>query len=172
MKNKSIKTERLVIKVIKNEDIEDLVNILKSKEIAKTYMLPIFTCKDDVYKLANRFIILSNDEDKYVYGIYLKDKIIGFVNEVEKDDDCIEVGYVIDPNYQNKGYATEMLKEVIKDLFTLGYKKVKAGFFIDNIASKKVMEKCNMKKIDFEEDITYLDEVHHCIYYEITKQER
>ena len=65
-----------------------------------------------------------------------------------------------------------MLKEVIKDLFTLGYKKVKAGFFIDNIASKKVMEKCNMKKIDFEEDITYRDEAHHCIYYEITKQER
>ena len=164
MKNKSIKTERLVIKVIKNEDIEALVNILKSKEIAKTYMLPIFTCKDDVYKLANRFIILSNDEDKYVYGIYLKDKIIGFVNEVEKDDDCIEVGQVIDPNYQNKGYATEMLKEVIKDLFTLGYKKVKAGFFIDNITSKKVMEKCNMKKIDFEEDITYRDEAHHLIF--------
>ena len=56
-----------------------------------------------------------------------------------------------------------------KDLFTIGYKKVKAGFFIDNIASKKVMEKCNMKKIDFEEDITYRDETHHCIYYEITK---
>ena len=172
MKNKSIKTERLVIKVIDNEDIEDLVNILNNKEIAKTYMLPIFTCKDDVYKLANRFVSLSNNENKYLYGIYLKDKIIGFVNEVEKDDDIIEVGYVIDPNYQNKGYATEMLKEVIKDLFTLGFKKVKAGFFIDNIASKKVMEKCNMIKIDFEEDITYRDKTYHCVYYEITKQER
>ena len=90
MKKKLIKTERLVIKVIDNEDIEDLVNILNNKEIAKTYMLPIFTCKDDVYKLANRFVSLSNNENKYLYGIYLKDKIIGFVNEVEKDDDIIK----------------------------------------------------------------------------------
>lgn len=78
----------------------------------------------------------------------------------------IELGYVIHPAYQGKGYATEMLNAVLLDLKELGYIKVLAGAFEENIASIRVMEKCGMEKTDREEDIAYRGRKHHCVYYE------
>lgn len=163
-----IKTKRLVIKEFIEEDLNDIAYILVNKEIAKTYMIPDFENQEQVNKLANRFIELSNGDKKFLNGVFLNNKVIGFVNEVDKCEDSIEIGYVIHPDYKNQGYATEMFEAVIQEMFNRGIKKVKAGFFSHNIASKRVMEKCGLKKVDFEEDIEYKGVIHHCIYYEIS----
>jgi RimJ/RimL family protein N-acetyltransferase len=50
-------------------------------------------------------------------------------------------------------------------LFSLGYKSVKAGAFIENKASLRVIQKCNMQKLDGYEEIVYRDEKHLCENY-------
>ena len=168
MKN-IIKTKNLVLKEMKELDIDNLCEILMNKEVSETYMLPIFYSIDDALKLANTLINKSKLDTYFLCGIFLDDKLIGFVNEVLKDEKEIELGYVINPIYKNKGYATEALKASINYLFSKGYEFIKAGYFEENIASMRVMEKSGMKKLNEIEEIEYRDKLHKCYYYGISK---
>ena len=164
-----INTNRLILKSINENDKNNFIDIVSNEEISLTYMLPTFKNNQEKINLLNRFIELSNKLDRFVYGIYLNENLIGFVNDVEKNDEEIELGYVIYPLYKNNGYATETLINCIEVLFDMGYKTVKTGAFTNNIASIKVMQKANMKKSDLIEKINYKDKEHDCIYYSISK---
>ena len=52
----------------------------------------------------------------------------------------------------------------------MGFEHVKAGFFEENMASCRVMEKCGMTKLDVEDDIEYRGVMHHCLYYGISRK--
>ena len=164
-----IKTNRLVLKSIVDDDKNNFINIVSNDEVSLTYMIPTFKNEQEKINLFNKFIELSNKLDRFVYGIYLNDNLIGFVNDVEKNDEEIELGYVIYPLYKNNGYATETLTKCIEVLFDMDYKTIKTGAFTSNIASIKVMQKANMNKTDIIEKITYKDKEHDCIYYIISK---
>ena len=81
----------------------------------------------------------------------------------------IEIGYVITPKYQGNGFATEAVKSCIDELFRIGFECIRAGFFEENKASYRVMQKCGMYKIDLEDDIEYKGMLRHCLYYELDK---
>ena len=163
-----IQTERLTLHNIEEKDEECMLNIFFNEKIKKTYMIPDFDDISEAKNLFRKFIELSNSDEHFVYGFYLNEKLIGFVNDCEIKDDAIELGYVVHPDYQNKGYASEAIKASISELFEIGYKRVLAGHFIENISSQKVMINCGMRKMEKEEDIEYRGIKHHCLYYEIT----
>ena len=98
-----IQTDRLELKAYSDRDSQDLIRILCNDEIKKTFMIPEFETKEDAMKMFHKLKEWSLSEKHYEYGIYLKDKLIGFVNDVEIDHDMIEIGYVIHPNYKNQG---------------------------------------------------------------------
>ena len=160
-------TERLVLKSFENKDKEDVIKLLENPLVAKTYMCPVFESEEHKDKFFSRFREISKGKDKLLYGIFLNEKVIGFINEVEKNDEEMELGYVISPNEWNKGYATEALKAVIKELFRIGFKRVVAAHFEINPASGKVMIKGGMQKIDRTEVIEYQGIKHNCVYYAI-----
>ncbi|MBR5173870.1 MAG: GNAT family N-acetyltransferase [Clostridia bacterium] len=161
----TIKTERLTLASISECSINDMCDIFENKEVALTYMLPIFECREDMEKLARRLIELSNDGERFVYGVYLDKKFIGFVNDVEIANSAIELGYVINPKFKNNGYATEALMASIKTLLDMGFNEVKTGAFIENLASFRVMEKAGMSKSDYTDQISYNGKMHTCAYY-------
>ena len=82
------------------------------------------------------------------------------------ENDTIEIGYVIHLDYQGKGYATEAVHAMIEELLKMGFRKVKAGYFEENVASRRVMEKCGMKQLSYTDEIEYRGIVHKCFYYE------
>jgi len=166
-RNKELRTARLVLKPIGEESRNEMFGIFRSDEVKKTYMIPDFSSEEEEEKLFQRFVTLSSSDGKFVYGVYLKDKLIGFLNEVSKDESSIEMGYVIYPAYKNRGYATEAFRAVIEELFRVGFKTVRAGFFIENGASRRVMEKSGLKAVDGEEVIRYRGTDHKCRYMEI-----
>ena len=115
-----IKTNRLILKDISLIDQEAFIDIICNEEVSLTYMVPTFKDKQEIINLFNRFIKLSNDENRFVYGIYLNNKLIGLINDVEINNDEIELGYVISPIYKNNGYATEALSNCINTYFYYG----------------------------------------------------
>ena len=169
-KNKEIKTERLLLKSISDSDKEDMLCLLKDPKIKATYMIPDLETKEQEDKIFNRLKEVSSSKDHFAYGVYLNGKVIGYLNDVEKNEEEIEVGYFISSKEWNKGYATEILSAAIKELFILGYKKVNAGHFACNPASGRVMQKCGMKRILKAETITYRGVDHDVIYYQIVNQ--
>ena len=146
-----------------------MLEILYNEDIKKTYMIPDFDCPEQAEALFQKMMALSRSEERFEYGIYLDHTLIGFVNDCEIKGGTIELGNVIAPGYQGKGFATEAVKACIDELFAMGFQQVKAGFFEENIASCRVMQKCGMVKMDFEEDIEYKGLLRHCLYYAIEK---
>lgn len=166
---KVIKTKRLEIKPFQDTDQTAMIELLTNEEIKKGFMIPDFQTEEKAISMFKKLQAFSYSDEHYERGIYLNQQLIGFVNDVEIGDGVIELGYVIHPMQKNMGYATEMLKAVIDELFHNGFHQVMAGAFEDNAASIKVMQKCGMAKIPKEDDISYHGILHHCYYYAISQ---
>lgn len=160
-----IKTERLELKPLSDLDCNSMMALFTNDEIKKTYMLPDFETKEQAEKLFLRMKENSISDSSYLVGIYFNQELIGFANEVEREENKIELGYVIDPKHHNHGYATEMLIAMIEELFSRGFLEVVAGAFEENPASMRVMEKSGMKRLDKVDEIEYRGVVHKCVYY-------
>ncbi|MDO5400721.1 MAG: GNAT family N-acetyltransferase [Eubacteriales bacterium] len=171
-KNNRLETERLILKAYDECDRLQMIDILCNEDIKKTFMLPDFANRKQAEELFHKLIEFSRYDNHFEYGIYWDDVLIGFVNDCKIENDIIEIGYVIHPNYQGKGFATEAVSACIDELFRIGYEQIKAGFFEENIASCRVMEKCGMHKLDIENDEEYQGILHHCLYFGISKTER
>ena len=164
-----LKTSRLEVKTITPDSIDALVELLTDDVVKQTYMVPDFPDRAAAEKLAQRIRGLSENPERYVAGIYLCGQLIGTLNETEKTEERIEVGYAILPRYHNKGYCTEALRAVIGDLFDRGFRQVVAGAFEENIPSLRVMEKSGMTRQDHTDELEYRGRVHKCIYYAATR---
>lgn len=161
-----IPTARLFLSSIEDSDTEDMLALLTDPAIKKTYMIPDFADPDQALRMVGRFRELSHDPDRWVFGIRLDGRLIGFLNDVDKTDTAVEMGYVITPAHWGKGYATEAFSAVMTCLFEAGFETVRAGAFAENTASMRVMEKCGMARIEETEIISYRGADHLCIYYE------
>lgn len=158
-----LKTERLTIRSFCDDDAAAMAKLLQNREIAKTYMVPDLD-EEKALKLFGWFQALSDDPERAVVGLFDGGRLVGFMNDVERDGSAIEMGYVIDPACWNKGYATEALTAMIAALFDRGYETVICGAFEENPASLRVMEKAGMELLDREDTIEYRGVKHRCLY--------
>lgn len=164
-----LEAESIKLSPLSDEDKEPVIDILTNDTVKKTYMLPDFPSRAEAEGLFYRLKALSRQEGRYVRGIYLRETLIGFLNDVEVDGDGVELGWVVHPDHHNKGYATRAVTRAVEELFALGYTEVIAGAFVENPASIRVMEKSGMTLLDRTEEIEYRGEVHHCVYYAIRR---
>ena len=93
---------------------------------------------------------------------------MGFVNDCGMEDNEIEIGYVIHPDYQGHGYATEAVRAILSEPREMGFHKVSAGHFAENTASRCVMEKCGMQRSKVTTEEEYRGKHYVCYYYEIS----
>ena len=99
--------------------------------IARTSAEPVLG-----YQLA----VILNDTDTLIGGCGLKRN--------DASDDSASLGYAINPDFQNRGFATEIANALIKFGFDdLGLTKVIAECHSRNTASSRVMEKAGMKMV-------------------------
>ena len=164
-----IQTERLTLKPFSLSDTDRLADLLTDQQITKTFMVTDFETAAQACALAEKLIRFSQiDDTRHLeYGIYVHGRLIGFINDCGIEDDSIEIGYAIHPDEQGKGYATEAVRAVLRELREMGFKKVTAGFFSGNSASRRVMEKCGMKQNELVSHIDYRGVLHKCFHFEI-----
>jgi RimJ/RimL family protein N-acetyltransferase len=168
-KQSVIKTQRLSLHAFDKKDKQNMIDILTNEEVGKTFMVPVFESEEQKNALFERYVKLSNSTERFVYGIYLKDNLIGFINDVCVENGEVEIGYVIHPNFKGNGYATEAVTVAINEILNSGYSTVKAGAFEGNLASMRVMQKSGMKKIEQVDCVEYRGVSHRCVYYAKSK---
>ena len=166
-----IKTQRLTLDVLTENDVEEALDLLTNDVIKQTYMLPDFEKRTDALPLFRRILTISQDPARFLRGVYLNDRLIGYINEVEKTDSFVELGYLLHPDYHNQGYMAEALAATFQPLFDMGFKEVICGAFEGNKASLRVMQKAGMHLLERTDDIEYRGKVHRCIYYGIRNEE-
>ena len=139
-----IKTERLVVKKIRNSDKERLVTLLGNSEVLKTLSnVPYpYTIND-----AERWLEIVNRHE-FKFNIFLDDNLIGGVGLSLDEDEFYELGYWLGVDYWGQGYATEAVKGLLDHAITkLQSPKIKANVYKGNTASAKVLEKNGFKKV-------------------------
>jgi RimJ/RimL family protein N-acetyltransferase len=155
----------ICLRVILPGDRERMMDILTSDQVNRTYMLPDYANREDAAPLFLRLMDMSRDDSKYVRAIANEDGLVGFLNHTDMQGKQIELGYVIHPDFQEKGYMTEALQLAFDELFNLGYEEIITGAFSANAASIRVMEKCGMTHMDKTDEIEYRGNIHTCVYY-------
>ncbi|MBO7403622.1 MAG: GNAT family N-acetyltransferase, partial [Clostridia bacterium] len=161
---------RISLRPITDEDEADCIALLRDNIINRTYMLPDYEDDEAARPLFRRLRDLSTDPTHFVRAVSLDGKMIGFVNDVVLEEEVAEMGYVIRPDLHHRGYATEALRQTIRALFDRGLRVIRAGFFEENAASRRVMEKNGMTPTGEEETIDWRGAAHRCVYYAIRRE--
>ena len=76
-----LQTQRLVLKAFEECDRQRLMEIFFSEEIKKTYMIPDFSDEKHAEGLYHKLLDFSRSDDHFVYGIYVENSLIGYVND-------------------------------------------------------------------------------------------
>ena len=83
-------------------------------------------------------IVLDGEEEKMI-------GTCGFAR-IDFSNNVGEIGYVVNPEFQNRGYATEAVRAVMRFGFeTLGLHRIEGQYIIGNEKSLAVMKKCGMQ---------------------------
>lgn len=162
-----LKTERLILKEIEEKDRDALFGILCSEKVNCFYMVPPLDTPEARDKMFTYFRDTSVSESVFLKGIFLQNSLIGFINQVSVENNIIEIGWALDPEYHNQGFMTEAAACAADYLLKQGYSAVRAGAFEENPASMRVMEKIGMHRIEQTEDIAYKGRMHHCICWQL-----
>lgn len=146
---KELYTERLVLRKFKESDAEELFLGFVNQE---DFLYYANKEKRTLEEEQNALINIDKKYENFNYYNWLitlkeNEAIIGSINlNVNLKNDSVEFNYVIDNRYSNKGYMTEALKRIERFCFDeMNINRFQGGCCVENTASKRVMEKCNMQ---------------------------
>jgi len=142
-----LETERLVLRVRTVADAEDIFDYASRPEVSyPAGFPPVKTLEDEIYYLEHILPERNQKENLPAgYGIVVKgtDKVIGSVDFPRRhEDDVLELGYILHPDYWGRGYVPEVARALIDLAFReLGLHKIELTCFGYNIQSQRVAEK-------------------------------
>lgn len=150
---KVLETKRLVLRQIISTDFENLYRMNNDPEVMKYVGDGSTRNRDQMVKELD--MLISHYTRKPGLGIWatiLKetDTFVGASGLVYYDNTPgIEIGYRILKEHWNKGYATEASFGLLNYGFnSLGLNKILSSAHVENLASRRVMEKIGMTHID------------------------
>jgi [ribosomal protein S5]-alanine N-acetyltransferase len=161
-------TERLILRpLLKSDDIT--LFSLRSDETVNRY---IVRPRHSHISQTRKFIKMINDgihkKNWFYWAICLHDhpELIGTIClwNFSDDQNSIELGYELHPEYHRKGYMDEAVKRVIRFSFeTLGIFRLDAFTHRENIPSKKLLEKNGFKPDSGRRDAENPDNIIFCL---------
>lgn len=140
-----IETERLIIKTFTEYDWQDVLAYTSREDVMKYIPEGVFSEED-----AKKFVQDHAREGAKYFPVRIKGKetIIGHITFFKYfGDHTYEIGWVFNPDYFNKGYATEAAWAVLNYGFTkMNLHRIIATCQPENIPSYRVMEKIGMRR--------------------------
>jgi len=174
----NIITERLIIRRFKEADWEDLYEYLSKEEVVRFEPYDIrseIECKQEA---------ASRSKNKAFWAVCLRDsnKLIGniYFQQLEPEKFLTwEIGYVFNPVYWHKGYATEATRRIMQYGFEeLGVRRIIAKCNPLNTASPKLLERLGMRREGHFKKPAYFKETaegkaiwHDCYQYAMLEEE-
>ncbi|MBF4491398.1 GNAT family N-acetyltransferase [Flavobacterium sp. JLP] len=156
-----IETERLLLRRITNDDVNEIFELRSNPETMKYIPRPLAKNTEDA--LEHITVI----EDKIVtnvginWGITLKDnpKLLGIIGyyRMQPENYRAEIGYMLLPEFHGKGIVPEAVNRLITYGFDdLKLHSIEAVIAPENLASEKVLQKCGfIKEAHFKESEFY-----------------
>lgn len=146
----TIDTQRLVLRRFKYSDDEAMLKYwISDEKIQSLYSEPVYTTKEEVKELLDKYIGSYEKDDYYRWAIIKKSssECIGQIAYflVDSRNNFAEIEYCIGSHFQCKGFATEATKAVIEYGFNqMNLHKVQICTKTINVPSRRVIEKCGL----------------------------
>lgn len=149
-----METSRLILRLMNENDIDDMLRIFTDKNVLKSFDLQSFS-REQMEKWVDRNL---DHQRRYGYGLFsviLKSnqELIGDCGLEHTEFEgkpCVEIGYDFLSKYWNQGYATEAAKAIrdyaIKEL-NIDSRSICSFIRKNNKASQRVSEKIGMQRI-------------------------
>lgn len=160
-----METKRTIIREFKNSDLNDMFEYCSQNEVGINAGWSKHKDIEETRKILEMFKNNFKNDIEYNFAIYHKsdNKVIGSICyrntklELLKDteyenmnDKFVEIGFVLNKNYWNKGIMTEVASNFIQFIFNeIKADFITASYFNDNLASKKVQEKLGFKFLKY-----------------------
>lgn len=146
----TIETERLILRRFAYTDDDAMLRYwIADEKIQSLYSEPVYTTKEAVRELLDKYIGSYEKDDYYRWAVIEKasNECIGQIAYflVDSKNHFAEIEYCIGSAFQCRGYATEAAKAVIAYGFDrMNLHKVQICTKTINAPSKRVIEKCGL----------------------------
>lgn len=157
----TLHTERLSLRAMHPIDAEDMYDYASRPEVTK-YLLwkehkSVGYTKDYLFYIGTRYAL----GDFYDWAIIDREsrRMIGTCGftKIDAANDCAEIGYVLNPDFHGKGYATEAVKKIIDFGFSeLSFNRIEARFMKGNEASLRLMQRVGMTFEGYMRDLIFV----------------
>jgi len=148
----TLRTERLQLRPVRNEDIDRILEYRNLPEVTRW----LLRTEVDATSLRAACRAAAEDPDDHGVAVTLNGVVLGTVS-LEVFDGMgqpgmpprseARLGYEFDPAYGRRGYATEAVSAMVAHAFDrLGVRRITAGCFADNSASVRILEKVGMRR--------------------------
>ena len=149
VKMPTLETERLILRPMLVSDADDMYDYASREEVTRYLLWSPHTSKKNTQDFLRYIRTSYGLGDFYDWAVVEKEsgRMIGTCGFTRFDfpHNVCEIGYVLNPDFHGKGYATEAARRVIDFAFSrLEVHRVEAKFMKGNNASLRVMEKLGM----------------------------
>ena len=146
-----LESERLIFRQLKDSDAPEVFKLRSNPDNMKYIPRPLLKNEDEAVAMIHMMNakIAENTDINWAVCIKNTDKIIGFMGfyRTQPENYRTEIGYMILPEYEGKGYVTEAVKTMLNYAFnSVGFHSVDAVIDPDNIGSEKVLLKNGFRK--------------------------
>lgn len=173
-----IETERIILRPFRYEDSDAMLKYwIADERVQSMYAEPVYTTKEAVKELLEKYISSYEKRDYYRWAIILKEnnECIGQIAFflVDSKNHFAEIEYCIGSAFQCRGLATEAAKAVIHFGFhKMKLHKIQICHKSTNIPSRRVIEKCGFHFEGTLRDYFYMDgEYVDRLYYSLLEDE-
>ncbi len=145
-------TERLNVRKWQKKDAADLFEYVSLNEVTKFLSFPTYTSLDQAHERIDSLLEKYTQEEisglDFAIELKTEKKVIGSIGLVaysKKAGGIIEIGYVLNPKFQHKGYMTEALIGMFKYIKANQMaKRIELKHDVENAASGNVMKRAGM----------------------------
>lgn len=164
-----LETERLLLKLLKAEDIELFVDLDSDPEVMRYLTGGAPQSREHYEKRVPELLTyMAQNPGLGLWPTYLKEsnEFIGwYILRHMPDGGEVEVGFRLKKKFWGNGYSTEVGRALIKHGFeTIGLEKIAAIVSHENLASQAVIKKIGLKEKG--RGVWYGME---CLYFEMAK---
>ena len=157
----TLHTERLSLRAMHPIDAEDMFDYARRPDVTK-YLLwreheDIGFTRDYLNYIGQRYAL----GDFYDWAIIDREsrRMIGTCGftKIDAPNNSAEIGYVLNPDFHNKGYATEAVGRILKFGFEeLSLNRIEARFMQGNEPSLKLMRRVGMTFEGYFRDLVFV----------------
>jgi len=174
----TIEIERLLLRPFCYTDDNDMLTYwVSDPKIQSLYSEPVYTTKEEVRELLEKYINSYERLDYYRWAIIEKESNICIgqlaIFLVDNKNHFCEIEYALGSKFHRKGYTTEAVQSILDFGFNkVNFHKVQVCHKEGNIASQGVIRKCKFTYEGTLRDFFFMDGKYvNRLYYSMLKEE-